>query len=207
MNATHSPPQALWPALLATLAFGSAGFALLARPLPGHTTPAEAGELAIAFYKMGRPAEAGAKMAALLAANPSPPPRLLYAAGLLALDQQKTSEAVAHMEKAASGMPDNPDVILTLGAAYQMDRRYLEADALYAKLLAKDDKNPRVLYNAALVKLNLNQAREGRDLLLRFRSVNPNPMELRYVDQKLAQLNAILERGVTAPPPAPGGRR
>lgn len=205
MNASLSPSPALWPAWAALLALAIAGLSVLGRPAPGQSSPAELGELAIALYKMGRPVEAQARMDALMAQNPSPPPRLLYAAGLLAFDSQKPREAAAYLERAASGMPNDADVWVTLGAAYQVDRRYAEAEAVYAKMLAKDPNNPRVLYNAALIKLHLNQPREGRDLLLRFKAANPNPMELKYVDQKLAQLDAILERGMTAPPPAPRG--
>lgn len=207
MNAASSPPAIPWPhALAACLCFAVAGFATLHRPAPAGVSLVEQGEMAIAFYKLGQPSVAQARMAVLLA-NPSPPPRLLYAGGLMALDNQQPREAIALLEQAASGLPDDADVQVTLGAALQVERRFDEAQAIYDRLLAKDPKNPRVLYNAALVALQLNRPKEGRDFLMRYKVAYPNDINMRYVDQKLAQLNAILERGMTAPPPAPGGRR
>lgn len=175
------------------------------RPLAAPSGAAEASELAIAFYKVGQPQVAGRMMRAIFEEEGSPPPRLWYAAGLLAMDEQRQAEAIEYLTKAAKALPDNEEVLVTLGAAHQVAQRFGEAEAIYRRMLAKNPTQPRALYNLALVRLHQNDARGGRDLLVRLRASAPYTPEARYIDQKIAQLNALLERGVTAPPPPPRG--
>ncbi len=95
-----------------------------------------------------------------------------------ALTASKSAEpagyVVEDLEQDVAEDPNDPEAILALGYAYQIDGRYEDALAAYDSVLAIDPENSGALFNSGVVLMETDRPKEGEAALWKVLESHPD---------------------------------
>jgi tetratricopeptide (TPR) repeat protein len=128
---------------------------------------------ALDLLQRGRHAEAASALAALAAAGHTDP-RLGYLRGLAALALDRDDEAFAHLQAAASVMPDHAAVLGNLGLCLTRLGRHREAIETLDRAVELAPGVADLQHNRALALLRLNRRSEAAEALRRVAELAPD---------------------------------
>jgi Flp pilus assembly protein TadD len=138
-------------------------FERLAADDPDWVAPRQV--LVEAYYRAGRPADAGRHLA-WLTQHGIEHPRLALVEGALALGRRNLEQAQDALEYAAHVEPTLPSVHTLLGIVYLRRGRHTEADASFQRAIEQDSMDVRALDGKAAIHLRRGEFTEAVELSL-----------------------------------------
>jgi len=85
-------------------------------------------------------------------------------------------KSLAIMQKAVALAPDNPQILLNMGAVYAQAEHFTEAAVWMEKALAKDPNFINAIEHLAGVKTSLKKFEEAIDMCRRIMALRPGSM-------------------------------
>lgn len=125
-------------------------FAALAERKPAE--PRYVMNVAHCQQQLGRWAEAGATLRALIAARPDLPDAKLHLSSALLADG-KPEDALRTLEEAKGQLGDHPERLVLMGAIYMFTNRFEDAEATFGRLLSLDPHEARAHHGLAVTAL------------------------------------------------------
>jgi tetratricopeptide (TPR) repeat protein len=150
---------------------------------------------------------------ASLGQRESPPERLSFWRGLLALRSGEPAAAEAHLLSYLEAWPNDPDALLNLGAVYGMTGQTLDAIRTFGRLVELHPEDTAALFNLSLAELRAGHVDSAQLHLGRALDAGEEtPTVLNLLARIHAQKNetdeaiALLERSLALKPDQPDAR-
>ena len=170
-------------------------------PQSSASTPISQTDQAASLLQSGKTAEARELYQSILTADPSNAPAqqgMVDASERLALDARAHGDndtALRVLVGAQPFAPSNPKLLYDLGVLEDSMNLYADADQTVARLqaLAQGD-DPKVLYLAARVKLDLEQLEPAEKLMRAYLRINPDDATAHYGLGRILQMGQQLDQ-------------
>ena len=92
----------------------------------------------------------------------------------------KMAEALSALQQMENAVGNSPQVLSQIGEFYMAIGAYTDADRAYGAALAKNDRNPGYLYNAATTAIALGDLEKAENLFNRVIALNPHDYDAWY---------------------------
>ena len=185
-------------------ALGVLAVALALTPGPAPLSTDELAERAIAEMRLGgEPTAVAAAYQEVLRRDPSHV-RANFGVGFAAYQAKDYEAADKHLRTALEKDPANAEIKLALAASAQKQKRYDEAIAAYAELLAANPKDGRFLNNLGELEIARRNYPAARDYLTRYLDTLPRRSAARKKLQKrIDRLTRMIGDAPAKPAPSP----